>query len=324
MPLLMTDRACLTSPLPLLTAAEARMLGIALSPRTHHRVRAGVYVDLTGWQALSPWQRYEVRVHAFVRARPDAVLSHESAAVVWGVPLFGETRDIHVYDPDRTASRHVGDVFVHASVDPRDVACVAGLLVTSLMDTVVDLTRALPPAHALAAGDAVVSPAQGGALQLDELRDRAQAQSSTRGRARLRWLWSRIDGLAESPGESVSRAVIEWSGFETPELQQEFRYEGHLDRADFHFPSVRAVGESDGWGKYTLLDAAEAARRLAEEKRREDRLRRHRHPFARWDLGDAYRVTPLCAALHSAGVPLVRPAQPAMLATLRDTRRRCA
>lgn len=316
MPLLLTDRAATVSPLQLITASEARMLGLAVTSDRWLRVRRGVYVDREGFGRLPPWQKYIVRVHAFARMHPDSVLCMESAATVLGLPLFGETRDIHVFDPARTSSRRFGDVCVHTSVDPRSVQRIGGLLVTGMRDTVVDLLRVLPPVQALTVADAAMSPAQGGALTRDDLSDHAAVQQSTRGLAQLRWIWSRADPDSESPAESVSRAVIEWSGFETPETQREFRYEGVLDRTDFYFPSSRAIGEADGWSKYRFEDPKEAARLLADEKRREDRLRRHRHPFARWDLRAAWRVEPLCQALAAASVSLVRPSQPAMLATL--------
>ncbi|UJP09337.1 hypothetical protein L2X99_12960 [Microbacterium sp. KUDC0406] len=316
MSLLLSARAVTASPLPLIQAAEARRLGIRLDPSTHARLRKGIYVDRAAYLALKPWERYAVRVHAFVLRHPSAVLCLESAAVVHGLPLFGAPRDIHVYDPGRTASRRFGDVAVHTWDDPRDVDEVDGILVTALVDTVVDLGRVLQPAPALAVADSAVSPAQGGTASLADLRDRSSGQSTKRGRARLRWLWDHVDGAAESPGESVSRAVIEGAGFPQPELQREFRYEDCLDRVDFHFAQTRAIGESDGWQKYALDDPDAAVRRLADEKRREDRLRRNGHPFARWDLSDAWRVDPLARALRAAGIRSVRPRDVAFLATL--------
>lgn len=129
------------------------------------------------------------------------------------------------------------------------------------------------------------------------------------------------DARSESVGESVSRAVIDWCGFEEPVLQQRFAHEGCKDRADFFFPSCGVVGESDGWGKYDLDDPEKAEHHLREAKRREDRLRRHGHPLARWDLRDACQVDPLCRALVSAGVPKVQSADALMLATLRSNPR---
>lgn len=313
----LAERAVLDSPLPLITAEEARMLGVVLRPSTYIRIRRGIHAERAAYLALRPWERYAVRVHAFARRHPEAVLSMESAAVIHGLPLFGETRDIHVYAPDLGSSQRFGDVCVHTSVDQREIVRVGGVRVTSMLDTVVDLTRILLPARGLAVVDSAISPAQGGWLSVPEMRGRAAGQRNARGRARQHWLWDHADGRAESPGESVSRAVIGWCGFEAPDLQHRFQYEGHVDRVDFLFPSNGAIGESDGWGKYDLDDRDAAAALLTDEKRREDRLRRHGHPFARWDLADAWRVTPLRSALTAVGVPRRHPDQPAMLATLR-------
>lgn len=319
--MLITDRAVLTPPLPLITREEARMLGVKISGATHLIVRRGLYVPRKAYLRLKPWEQYALRVHGFVRRHPDAVLCLESAAVLHGLPLFGHPRDIHVFDPSATRSQRLRDVCVHTSVDARDIVGVAGTQATSLLDTVVDLARVVTPARGLAIADAALSPAQGGALRVIDLHAKVEAQQNGRGRARLRWVAARATGCAESPAESVSRAVIEWSGFEEPELQREFRYEGHLDRTDFHFPSNGTIGEADGWGKYELDKPEKAAANLREEKRREDRLRRHGHPFARWDLADAWKVGPLVAALRGAGLERRHPIQPAMLATLAHSAR---
>lgn len=297
------------------------MLGIRLDQLRWLRVRKGVYVDRADYAALPPWTRYAVRVHAFVRVHPDAVLCMESAAVLHGIPRFGETRGIHVYDPHLSHSSHHGDVTIHTSRDERELTTINGVRLTSVEDTILDLARVVPPAHALAMTDAAISPVQGGMLRLGDLRAHGDRQQNQRGRARLQWVWETADALAESPAESVSRAVMQWSGFERPELQREFAYEGHLDRTDFHFASCRAIGEADGWGKYGLDDPDTARQKLVDEKRREDRLRRNGHPFARWELRDAWKVTPLCDALAAAGVPRVAAEQPAMLATLRTNSR---
>lgn len=321
MPKLLTERSATTSPVHLMTAAEARLLGIDLSPRRWLRLRRGVYALRDEYLRLKPWERYAARVHALLRTQPGAVLCLESAAVIQGLPLFNEARDIHVLGEAGDKPRRFGDVWVHTSDNPRTIEVVDGVHLTSLLDTAVDLTRVLSPAKALVVADSAVSPAQGGTVEVLDALDLLDQQTNRRGSRRARWTWGRANGLAESPAESVSRAVIEWSGFEVPELQTVFRYEGHVDRADFHFPSCGAIGEADGWQKYALGDPAIAAQRLADEKRREDRLRRHRHPFARWDLGDAWKVDPMCAALHGAGVPLTRLAQPAMLRSLRHSPR---
>lgn len=316
MPLLLSDRAQLVSPLPLYTRDEARMVGIRLDSSRWLRLRKGVYVDRVAYDGLPAWRRYAVRVHAFLRTHPDAVLCLESAGVVHGIPQFGETSWIHVYDPDAVATQRYGDISVHASCDAREVEHVGGVLVTTLRDTVIDLARVMNPADAVAVADAAISPGQGGTLRIGDLVARGESFENRRGRARMRWVWEHADGLSESPGESVSRVIMLWCGFEKPELQREFTYEGRLDRCDFHFPTTGTIGEADGWGKYNLEDPEGGRQRLVDEKRREDRLRRHGHHFARWDLRDAWKVDPLCAALDASGVRRVQPPQHGMLASL--------
>lgn len=243
------------------------------TPRLLH-VRGGIYVDREAYEKLPGWRRCAVRVHAFARKHPDAVLCLESAAVVLGLPYFNEPKDIHIYDPERDASRRFGDVAVHTSDDPRTIGDVRGIRTTSPLDTAVDLMRALPLAQGLAVADAAVSPARMGFATADALRELALSQRNRRGRGRLNWAISHADDRAESPAESVSRAVVGWLGFEHPELQCEFAHEGEQDRVDFLFPSANAIGEADGWGKYQLDDPGKAEQHLRDEKRREDRLRR--------------------------------------------------
>lgn len=318
MPLLLSDRAAREAPVPLITSSDAALAGLRpAEDRGLHRVRPGVYAPRDAWSALAPWERYAARVHALLRTTPDAVLCLESAAVIHGIPLFGETRDLHVYDPSASKTTRFGDVVVHASIDERAVTTVGGIFATTTLDTAVDLARLLPPAQGLTVADAVISPAQGGALRLDDLAERVSDLHARRGRARVRWVLTRANGLAESPAESVSRAVIEWCGYEEPVQQPEFRYEGHVDRTDFGFRSNRALCEADGWGKYDLDDPVRAARHLQNEKRREDRLRRNGHPFGRWEAADALRVDPLCRALGGAGLRPIFAPHPALLATLR-------
>ena len=297
------------------------MLGIDPRAVRWKRLRKGVYVERAAFEQLPPWTRYEVRVHALLLTNPSAILCLESAAVLHGIPLFGETKDIHVFEPrDKTTTRN-GDVCFHTSEDARETVRVGSALATSISDTVSDLARVLPPAKALAAADAVISPAQGGVLSIDELRARGSYQPSRRGVRLREWVWEHADARSESPGESVSRAVILWSGFEVPVLQREFHYEEAVDRTDFFFESCGAVGESDGWGKYDLSDPDAAEAHLRREKTREDRLRRHGHPIARWTASDTWKVDPLCRALVQAGVRRVEHPHSAFLATLQRSPR---
>jgi len=306
----------LAPPVPLFLAREDDPGGVRLRNATDLvRVRFQVYAPAGTWRALKPWERYAARVHAYGLVSPDAVFALESAAVLRGLPVFGEPRDVHVFDHDRSTSTRYGDVVVHTSRDAPAIEEHEGRFMTSDPHTALALGRVMPPAFALAVCDAFAR--RHGNAGLAEFAALARVQVNPRGRRRLHWLHRRSDAASESAGESVSRAVIEWLGFDDPEVQFEFRHKGKLDRTDFFWRDRRVIGESDGYGKYDAADPAEVKRRFLREKLREDRLRRHVRGFTRWDLADAERVTPLRTKLDLAGVPVVRAPQPAMLATLR-------
>jgi hypothetical protein len=308
-----------TSPTPVHTARDARAIGQRLhDDPAFARIRSGAYVGRDAWEELAPWDRYLVRVHAFASQHPDAVFGFESAAALSGMPLFGEPRDIHVFDDRRSRSRRFGDVCVHTSQQTREIVKLDGLRLTAPAETIADLVRVLPPAFGLALADAVVAPRQLALASPEEVRAVTGRRIDPRGRERARWVLHELDPRAESVGESVSRAVMLWLGFARPVLQQVFHFEGVEDRTDFWWPDVRAVGESDGYSKYAAGTADATVERMVREKRREDRLRRHVHGFARWDMAGAQRVSPLRSALLQAGVPLVARPQSAFLSTLRS------
>jgi hypothetical protein len=305
------------SPVALFTAADGRVAGLRLRDGGEFtRIRPAVYARTAEWSRLPPWSRYLARVHAFALTHPGVVFALESAAVLQGLPLFGESTHIHVFDPVRGRARRFGDVVVHTTRDAPVIVSRDGLLMMDAATTAVDLLRVLPPAFGLAVADAVISPKQLGVASADDLHRIADSQSTTRGNRRVATLLELADGRSESPGESVSRAVIHWSGFEPPELQREFITDGITDRVDFAWPRVRAIGESDGYGKYRGESLDDTVARVVREKQREDRLRRSCRAFRRWDWGDAMAVVPLQQRLVEMQIPRVARPQAALLATL--------
>ena len=279
-----------------------------------HRLRAGAYVRQDEWTRLKPWERYRLRVEAVGRIWDSPVFGLESAAVMQGLPIFGEPREIHLISHDGRSWRE-GDVVVHGSRDQRDVTAIDGITMTSIVETTTDVCRVLPPAFALAVGDAAARMLQRHGPAVD-ISDRGRSQSNRRGLRQLDWVQARMTPLAESPGESVSRAAIEWLGYEEPELQHEFDYEDAVDRSDFYWRRARVIGESDGYGKYDAEDPESMKAHFVREKKREDRLRRYESGFARWDWSDAIRHTPLDSKLAAAGLTRLHQRHDEMLATL--------
>jgi hypothetical protein len=165
------------------------------------------------------------------------------------------------------------------------------------------------------------SPAQGGTASLKDLEAAVAAQPNPRGRALMRLVLATIDPLSESPGESIGRGVIIWSGFEPPELQRVFRWEGFTDRPDFAWQSVQAIAESDGYGKYLAETPEETVRRVIREKQREDRLRRQCRAFGRWDLAASIAVTPVVRELDRMAIPRISAPRTFLLTAMRNNPR---
>lgn len=306
------------SPIELVRVRDAFAGTRGLRNSAHfHRVRTGVYAARPAWDALRPWERYLARVHAYALVNSDAVFAYESAAALLGLPVFGEPALIHVYALARTRSRRFGDVFVHSCVAVPETVTLGAHTMTTPATTTADLMRVLPPPFGLAVGDAAVSRVQGGMLAVADLEAAAAALPNTRGRALRNLLLPMVDARAESPGESVSRAVIVWSGFEPPDLQRVFVTDGITDRTDFWWESAKAIAESDGYGKYVRATAEETLEGVLAEKRREDRLRRHCREFGRWDWAACMAVAPVIGELERLGVPRVAAPRSRLLATMR-------
>lgn len=215
---------------------------------------------------------------------PRAVLSHGSAAAVWGLPLFRDmVSQVHV-----TRDRRGGGVrrsFVHVHGSPLrddDRVLLDGHVVTSLARTAVDLARTLSYDKGVAIADQALALGADPA-QLAECLEQAHRWY---GCPKARRVVAFADGRSESVGESFSRIRLDGLGLPAPELQYEvFDDNGYLfARADFAWVERRTIGEFDGLSKYGVLrrpgETAEEA--VIREKLREDALRDYGWQVVRW------------------------------------------
>ena len=98
-----------------------------------HRIRRGVYA--VGHRELS---REGVWLAAVLACAPGAVLSHQTAAVLWGIG--GGAPRIHITAP---GGRSRGGIRLHrAALHPEDTAVHRSIPVTSVARTIVDLAAA--------------------------------------------------------------------------------------------------------------------------------------------------------------------------------------
>ena len=303
MPLLLTG--LLPTPVPLSRTADVPHPERAIARGELVRVRQGVYAPTELWRALAPWDRYLARVHAVALTYPNAVFSHDAAAALRGLPVFGDPVVVHVLEDPLGRSRLVGGIRVHTHTGDREILELGGLLVTGIRDTAVDMARSRHRAIGLSMADA--------ALRADPSLDAAALQAcnerrvSKRGRAIARWSLARANPLAESALETVSRAVTEWLGFPEPVLQVRFpTTDGGHDRSDLVWEQASVAGECDGGLKYDgRFGEAEVVQ--TRQRERDARLRRHVRAVVHWGWRDAVLATPLRDMLTGAGVhPVAR------------------
>lgn len=297
-----------------------RRLRDGLSSGRILRVRPGVYALRAEWQSLPAHERYAARVQAHTLVRPADTLGFESAAVCLGLPVFGEPRDVHILLPPGSRTRRRSGIAEHAGEIDRVVVHRNGISHSDMATTTLDLARVLTPAYALAVVDSAIHGKRSERTTREDLEERAHAQARARNSRQLTWVFDEATTLAESVGESVSRAVIGWLGLPAPELQVEFPHRTGTDRVDFWWRDASTVGESDGYLKYLSVAPDVAAQRLIDEKLREDRIRARVRSFTRWTWRDLFAGIALRDRLVAAGLAPVGPPDHARLATLRRIR----
>jgi hypothetical protein len=277
------------------------------------QVHRGAYMPADEWLALDRYAQYRRRIVAVALcSRTQPVLTHESAAAIWGIPALGRrTNTVHVLTSPASGSRAENGVQRHGmDVDEEDVLEDGGVRFTSFRRTLWDLMRESPFASAVAGVDWSLRPADREPKPfitravLAEYTDRAR---SARGRRRVQRVLDFADPRSESPGESLSRAAMSELGFPPPELQVDIRdADGLAGRVDFFWENARLIGEFDGDGKYGT-DPATARRAVVAEKWREDRLRATGKGLVRWDWRTAANGPLLFDRLTRAGLTATKP-----------------
>jgi hypothetical protein len=264
------------------------------------RLRRGAYLrpDEVAQEAEL---RHRQLVEATVPLVGAGAVSHLSAAVLHGLPVWGDPLDrVHLTRTDGTGRRR-GHLHLHvAPLEVDDVVALERLAVTSLARTVVDLGRSVPLQQAVAAGDAALRAG----LEPVDLAVALQQAEGRPGIAAARRAVGLLDARSESAGESASRVVLHELGTPPSDLQLDVIDGGGLlvGRSDFAWRLQRTLGEFDGRTKYGRLlrpgQTAEDA--LWSEKRREDALRDLGWQVVRWVWADLRRPDLLADRLHRA------------------------
>lgn len=273
---------------------SVRMIETRLRAGQLLRLRQGVYLAAAAWPE-DPAARHLVLAHAEQVANPHAVLSHQSAAVAWGLPTprFRPWHELPVAVTVRAGegrrSRRTGAVHRAASLPEDHVGRDAdGYPVTSLARTAVDLANGLDLPEALVILDAatralctafVASPRRSdfanqrlARAARDAIR---QAAAPSKGGALLDAL-ELADPVRESPVESLSAGHFELAGLPRPIFQAAVATPVGTLYPDCLWAEQRLIGECDGAVKYAQADA------YVREKEREQVLLDLGFDMVRW------------------------------------------
>lgn len=253
-------------------------------------IRRGAYVEQGMHDGFTADEHSRALIHAVVLAlRVPAVVSHVSAALLHGLPVWGlDLTDVHVSRRDLHSPRREAGVHHHAGeLLDHEIVTIDGLAVTSLPRTMIDTARISAFEPSVVAADAAVraepTVKQAMLARLNQMRD---------------WPGSRnagavaefADGRSESVGESRGRVLIRRAGLPRPELQYEVRdrRDNLIGRADYAFTEERTLGEFDGKGKYlaSYRPGEDSGDVVWREKRREDRLRHEGFEVVRFTWAD--------------------------------------
>ncbi len=234
---------------------------------------------------------------ALAGIRSDAVVSHESAAVVHGLAIPGRPpTHVSLLVPGEANRRDGGVVVRGVSAPAEHIVDVDGLRVTDVVRTAVDVARGHTLPQALVPLDAAARR-----LLQDRVGDRASAvrkvaphpasvgwvRSRLAAGHRTVWGWpgSRVLGRAvplvdpgsESASESWWRGSLLVAGLPLPVVG--FHVQGARGRwyfSDLAWPEVNLLAEVDGWSKYGERPAD------FRERLRRERARQHDLEAAGW------------------------------------------
>lgn len=286
---------------PIIRAGDLNRDGAAARTLGMSRIRRGVYAALP--EPDEAEQRHLLAMRAIqATAAVEPTFSHESAAVVWGIPLIGAPIGLpHVlHGADSTRRSKHGVIRHHMRCDPADIITRRGFSVTAPIRTAIDLCTARPFASAVAVVDDVLRRGGELAVNRQSLLDALAARGVSRNIRRARAALQTATGLADSPLESLCIARMAELGFAMP--RQQVRYPAGDGRrsyfVDFKWDTPDVIAEADGRIKYEVDPGV-----MWSEKIREDELRAQCRRFLRITWDDAWRAAPLEAKLLRAGVP---------------------
>ncbi len=250
------------------------------------RLYRGSYAASATFEHLERSARHATTIRAALAAQHSPpVVSHQSAAVLYGLPLWNiDLRRVQLTEDRQGSGRRTAHLHVH-QVPPGTIPTrvVGSEVVTTPARTLFDVAATVGFEEAVVIVDAAL---HANVVSRAELDAELALNVGRHGRRRAALVFAFADGRSESVGESRSRVGFHRAGLLMPSLQYEARRpDGRLvGRCDFCWKDVRLLGEFDGLCKYgrLLKEGEEPGDAVAKEKRREDALRELEFAVVRW------------------------------------------
>lgn len=245
------------------------------------QVRPGAYMDAAALvdaaasagvaEPTDPARRRMLALARIVALREQLSLpyslSHQSAALLWGLPLLHVPAQTHVIQRSKPTRRGASDIVRHVHRLPADQRTVhRGHPTTTLERTIVDCCLSLSPLAGLVVADAGLHIGADRARCLEIV----TALTGHRGSAAARALLDLADGGAESPGETATRFTLLRAGLPVPQTQVPVETRFGTYWADLGWPEWELLAEYDGRAKYGSATAPAGG--VIAEKRRQAAL----------------------------------------------------
>jgi hypothetical protein len=222
---------------------------------------------------------------------------------------------IELLEPLGSKRRNAFGVTIHTDdFRDEDVEPWGEFFVTSPARTLADLSKWQRRASAVVALDFALGSRALVVQRVtkDAVEAALAASTAVRNRTLAEAVVSFADGASGSPGESVSRVLLDDFGFPPPLLQVRHAAPPGLGRwfyTDFEWPQFGLAGEFDGRAKFLkpeYLAGRNPSQVAFDEKMREDALRKELRAVARWTWD--YLVTPILLRdlLVKCGLPAAR------------------
>jgi len=214
-----------------------------------HRLHLGVYA--VGHQVVSKAGWWMAAVLA---SGPDVLLSHRTAAALWGIRGYSGGA-IHVTVPRKsTSSKRIRRHLSHVPPDERSAK--EGIPVTSVHRTIFDLAATASVDEMIAMIKEAEYLNLWDRLSLWDLLDRYPTKRGSRNlRSSLKRITEEPAGRKRSKLEERFAPFLRRHNLPLPRFNDWILLEGKCYRADCHWPKRRLIVELDGWEGHSSRSA---------------------------------------------------------------------